>query len=77
MGSPIEITVTVDTDETTRRFVEKKIRGLLQLREYDAYVDTVNLPEDEIEVTIEVQSPQDAQNIKNRILEVSGVESVS
>lgn len=77
MGSPIEITVTVNTDETSRRFVEKKIRGLLQLREYDAYVDTVNLPDDELEVTVDVTSPQEGQQLKQRLLEVYGVESVS
>lgn len=77
MPSPIEFTITVDTDETTRRFVEKKIRGLLQLRGYDAYVNTVNLPDDEIEVTVEVDSPQDGQTIKQRILETNGVQSVS
>lgn len=72
MGTPIEITVTV-AENTNRRHVEKELRGLLVLQEYDAYVDTVNLPDDEIEITIDVSSPQDAQHVKQKIRNVNGV----
>lgn len=77
MGSPIEVTVLVDESISRRRVVEKEVRGLLELRGYDAYVDTVNLPKDEIELTIEVASPSDAAAIRQKVSEVYGVAEVT
>lgn len=75
MGNPIEIAVTV-TDSSYRRRVEKQIRGLLILTQYEAYVDTVNLPDDTLEITVDVMSPTESQQLKQKLTEINEVASV-
>lgn len=76
MGNPIEIAVTV-TDSSYRRRVEKHIRGLLILTNYDSYVDTVNLPDDTLEITVAVDSPTEGQQLKQKLTAIDEVSSVS
>lgn len=75
MGNPIEIKITV-TDASYRRRVEKQIRGLLILTQYESYVDTVNLPDDVIEITVDVTAPDEAQQIKQKLQDVEHVKQV-
>lgn len=80
MGNPVVF--TVNTAEGMKRRAEKRIRGLLVISELDAYVtvkeqgESERLAENQIEVTVDVNSPDEAKQLKQKILDIDTVEKI-